>query len=235
MIPRRNEEERDYRDFSVRQIFGGNPADERSNIPGAFALSASRSLSDREAPEAMRAASSRGIRIVATLAFACALGLASASAFAQTAPQASSTSGTSSGSTSSAPAAKPAAKKKSTKHHHSSSHQPSQKAPTADRISEIQSALSRDGYYQGNPNGRWDASTVAALQKFQTSQGLDPTGKLDARSLQKLGLGSDVAGVSAPKQAPPPSTAAPAPHPAPQAPASPSPSSTPPAASQPQS
>ena len=163
-------------------------------------------------------------RPVAALAFACALGLASAAAFAQTAP--------SSSSASTAPAPKPAAKKKSTKHHHSS-RQPSQKAPTPDRISEIQSALSRDGYYTGNPNGRWDASTVAALQKFQTSQGLDPTGKLDARSLQKLGLGSDVAGVSAPKQAPPPSTAAPAPHPAPQAPASPSPSSTPPAASQP--
>jgi peptidoglycan hydrolase-like protein with peptidoglycan-binding domain len=74
-----------------------------------------------------------------------------------------------------------------------------QKAPTADRITEIQTALSRDGYYQGEPNGKWDSNTVAAVQKFQSSNGMDANGKLDAPTLQKLGLGSDIAGVSAPK------------------------------------
>src|SRR5215831_16886648 len=76
---------------------------------------------------------------------------------------------------------------------------PKQKAPTADRITEIQSALARGGYYQGNPNGKWDGNSIAAMQKFQSANSLDPTGKLDAPSLQRLGLGSDVAGVSAPK------------------------------------
>lgn len=76
---------------------------------------------------------------------------------------------------------------------------PKQKAPTPDRISEIQTALSHGGYYQGDPNGRWDSNTVAALQKFQSANGIEPTGKLDAPSLQKLGLGSDIAGVSAPR------------------------------------
>lgn len=76
---------------------------------------------------------------------------------------------------------------------------PIQKAPTPERISEIQSALSRGGYYQNDPNGKWDADTVAALQKFQSANGLEPTGKLDALSLQKMGLGSDIAGVSAPR------------------------------------
>jgi hypothetical protein len=38
------------------------------------------------------------------------------------------------------------------------------------------------------------------MQKFQSANGLDPSGKLDATSLQKLGLGSGIAGVSAPKQ-----------------------------------
>lgn len=76
---------------------------------------------------------------------------------------------------------------------------PKQKAPTADRITEIQTALARGGYYQGDPNGKWDANTVAALQKFQSANGIEATGKLDAPSLQKLGLGSDIAGVSAPK------------------------------------
>lgn len=74
-----------------------------------------------------------------------------------------------------------------------------QKAPTPDRISEIQTALSRDGYYQGEPNGKWDSNTVAAVQKFQSSNGMDANGKLDAPTLQRLGLGSDIAGVSAPK------------------------------------
>lgn len=77
--------------------------------------------------------------------------------------------------------------------------EPTQKAPTPERISEIQSSLARGGYYQGEPNGKWDPNTVAAMQKFQSANGLDPSGKLDATSLQKLGLGSGIAGVSAPK------------------------------------
>lgn len=91
------------------------------------------------------------------------------------------------------------------KKHHSSKRQPSQKAPTADRISEIQSALAREGYYKGDASGKWDANTVAAVQKFQSANGIDADGKLDAPTLQKLGLGSDIAGVSAPKPVAPPS------------------------------
>jgi peptidoglycan hydrolase-like protein with peptidoglycan-binding domain len=91
-------------------------------------------------------------------------------------------------------------KKPVKKRRKTSSRQSSQKAPTPDRITEIQSALARGGYYQGDPNGKWDANTVAAMQKFQSSNGLEANGKLDALSLQKLGLGSDIAGVSAPKQ-----------------------------------
>jgi Putative peptidoglycan binding domain len=71
--------------------------------------------------------------------------------------------------------------------------------PTPDRITQIQSALSRGGYYKGDLTGKWDSNTVAAMQKFQSANGLDSTGKLDAPTLQKLGLGSDIAGVSAPK------------------------------------
>ncbi len=101
-----------------------------------------------------------------------------------------------------------------------------QKAPTADRITEIQTALSRDGYYQGDPNGKWDSNTVAAVQKFQSAKGMDANGKLDAPTLQKLGLGSDIAGVSAPKPIVPgslnaaPSSNAPSAAPVPQTSAS---------------
>ncbi|MDE3170545.1 MAG: peptidoglycan-binding protein [Acidobacteriota bacterium] len=73
------------------------------------------------------------------------------------------------------------------------------KAPTSDRITQIQTALARGGYYKGDATGKWDSSTVAALQKFQSSNNIDATGKLDAPTLQKLGLGSDIAGVAAPR------------------------------------
>src|SRR3981189_2211026 len=73
-----------------------------------------------------------------------------------------------------------------------------QKAPTPDRIREIQSALQREGMYQGDPSGKWDDATVDAMKKYQDKNGLNPTGKIDAISLAKLGLGSTTAGKGAP-------------------------------------
>ena len=81
---------------------------------------------------------------------------------------------------------------------HSSRRQPGQKAPAPERISEIQQALSKDGSFNGTPNGKWDDSTVSAMRKFQSNHGLNPSGKLDALTLQKLGLGSQTAGIAAP-------------------------------------
>jgi peptidoglycan hydrolase-like protein with peptidoglycan-binding domain len=73
-----------------------------------------------------------------------------------------------------------------------------QKAPTPDRISEIQQALAKNGSYTGKPSGKWDDSTMEATRKFQEAHGLNPTGKLDAKTLQQLGLGSQTAGVAPP-------------------------------------
>jgi peptidoglycan hydrolase-like protein with peptidoglycan-binding domain len=73
-----------------------------------------------------------------------------------------------------------------------------QKTPTADRISEIQSALAKDGSFKGTPNGKWDAATIDAMKRYQDAHGLSPTGKLDAKTLQKLGLGSQTAGIAPP-------------------------------------
>ena len=87
-----------------------------------------------------------------------------------------------------------------------------QKAPTPDRIREIQSALIREGAFGGQPTGKWDDATVNAMKKFQENQGLNPTGKIDAVTLNKLGLGSDTAGKGAP--IPTASTTAPPPAPA---------------------
>ncbi len=76
-----------------------------------------------------------------------------------------------------------------------------QKAPTLDRIKEIQAALAREGLYTGTPTGKWDAASVEAMKRFQAAHGLTATGKMDALSLQKLGLGSEVAGRAAPRPA----------------------------------
>jgi len=96
----------------------------------------------------------------------CAL-LAAAPVALTAAPQSSSSSA--SGST-----ATHSTKKKKSSHHHSSRREPFQKAPTASRISEIQTALSRGGYFEGEPNGKWDSSTIAALHEaFETLHGQD--------------------------------------------------------------
>lgn len=91
-----------------------------------------------------------------------------------------------------------------------------QKAPEAARISEIQAALAKDGSFTGTPNGKWDASTVEAMKKYQEAHSLNPTGKLDAKTLQSLGLGSQTAGVAPPM--PPVSSSALSPSPQPAVP-----------------
>jgi peptidoglycan hydrolase-like protein with peptidoglycan-binding domain len=79
-----------------------------------------------------------------------------------------------------------------------------QAAPTTERISEIQDALAKKGALTGTPSGKWDDSTVDAMKKFQSDHGLNPSGKLDALTLQKLGLGSETAGLAPPN--PPPNS-----------------------------
>ena len=73
-----------------------------------------------------------------------------------------------------------------------------QKTPTPDRIKEIQLALSREGAYSGEPTGKWDNATIEAMKKYQGDNGITPTGKIDALTINKLGLGSDTAGKGAP-------------------------------------
>src|SRR5882757_1216713 len=51
-----------------------------------------------------------------------------------------------------------------------------QKAPTPERITEIQRALAKDGAFVGTPNGKWDDSTVNAMRNFQVNHGLNASG-----------------------------------------------------------
>jgi peptidoglycan hydrolase-like protein with peptidoglycan-binding domain len=105
--------------------------------------------------------------------------------------------------TTQSPRARPATKKKKS----AASRSRRQLAPDPARIKEIQQSLSREGFYQGEPTGKWDDATAAAMKNFQQANGLQPTGKIEALSLQKLGLGSPVAGLAPPT---PPASAPPA-------------------------
>jgi len=100
----------------------------------------------------------------------------------------------------------PASKPSSAKAHKKRTRTRGPLAPEPARIREIQEALAREGFYQGEPTGKWDDASVAAMKQFQEAKGLPTTGKLEALSLQKLGLGSPVAGLAPP--APRPTAAA---------------------------
>jgi peptidoglycan hydrolase-like protein with peptidoglycan-binding domain len=58
-----------------------------------------------------------------------------------------------------------------------------------ERISEIQGALARAGYFSQEPNGKWDDPTRTAMLRFQQDHGFPGTGLPEAKSLMKLGLG----------------------------------------------
>jgi peptidoglycan hydrolase-like protein with peptidoglycan-binding domain len=58
-----------------------------------------------------------------------------------------------------------------------------------ERVQEIQQALIRDGYLEGDVTGEWDSRTREAMLRYQTMHGFPPTGLPEAKSLMKLGLG----------------------------------------------
>jgi hypothetical protein len=60
-----------------------------------------------------------------------------------------------------------------------------------DRVMQIQQALIREHYLSGDPSGKWDPTTVAAMQKYQSDQGWQTKLMPDSRALKKLGLGPD--------------------------------------------
>jgi hypothetical protein len=66
-----------------------------------------------------------------------------------------------------------------------------QQAIEPDRVTEIQQALIRQHYLSTEANGKWDATTEAAMQKYQADQGWQTKLMPDSRALKKLGLGPD--------------------------------------------
>jgi hypothetical protein len=66
-----------------------------------------------------------------------------------------------------------------------------QQSIDSQRATQIQQALIRVHYLTGEPSGSWDAASIAAMQKFQASQGWQTKLMPDSRALKKLGLGPD--------------------------------------------
>jgi hypothetical protein len=64
-----------------------------------------------------------------------------------------------------------------------------QQAIDSPRAREIQEALIRQHYMQGEPTGEWDSATQAAMQRYQADQGWQSKTTPDSRALIKLGLG----------------------------------------------
>jgi hypothetical protein len=64
-----------------------------------------------------------------------------------------------------------------------------QQAIDTGRAREIQTALIRERYMDGEPTGTWDSATQAAMQRYQADQGWQSKTTPDSRALIKLGLG----------------------------------------------
>ena len=76
-----------------------------------------------------------------------------------------------------------------------------QAAPDSERTREIQNALIREHYLNGQASGAWDNDTRDALTRFQAAHGWQTKLVPDSRALIKLGLGPSREGLLNPDTA----------------------------------
>jgi len=79
-----------------------------------------------------------------------------------------------------------------------------QTAIDSNRTREIQMALIREKYLQGEPTGAWDQRTQEAMRRYQSDHGWQTRSLPDARALIKLGLGPDHSRLVNPESLAPP-------------------------------
>jgi len=68
-------------------------------------------------------------------------------------------------------------------------HKRGQAAIDNPRAQQIQEALVREHYLNGEPSGTWDTSTQEAMRRYQADQGWQTKQVPDSRALIRLGLG----------------------------------------------
>ena len=68
-------------------------------------------------------------------------------------------------------------------------HPRGQAAIDSARAEQIQQALVREHYLNGEPSSNWDASTQEAMRRYQADQGWQTKTVPDSRALIRLGLG----------------------------------------------
>lgn len=102
---------------------------------------------------------------------------------------------------STASSSKQAKSSKRTSHKRVSRKSRGQHAMDSERVREIQAALIREHYLEGEPDGVWNSRSKVAMQKYQSDQGWQSKVVPDSRALIKLGLGPDHAGLLNPDTA----------------------------------
>lgn len=60
-----------------------------------------------------------------------------------------------------------------------------------ERVSAVQRALKNRGYYSGEVSGLYDFTTRRGIKKFQTENGIEPSGNADYKTVNALGLNSE--------------------------------------------
>ena len=68
-----------------------------------------------------------------------------------------------------------------------------QRGIAPERATQIQNALIHQNYLSGEPSGKWDSETEAAMQKYQADHGWQTKLTPDSRALIALGLGPSTA------------------------------------------
>jgi peptidoglycan hydrolase-like protein with peptidoglycan-binding domain len=91
--------------------------------------------------------------------------------------------------------------KKSSSKNKKSAKKRGQQVIEPERAKQIQAALIREHYMGGEPSGKWDESTQAAMQRYQSDQGWQSKTTPDSRALIKLGLGPSSDGLLNPESA----------------------------------
>lgn len=61
---------------------------------------------------------------------------------------------------------------------------------TGQQVSQVQTILKNQGFYNGAIDGKFGSATEAAVKAFQRDRGLTPDGKVGTRTLKALGMSS---------------------------------------------